>query len=129
MIVPIDFDADGNAISSITFSVDYDQACLSFDSTDADFDGVPDSVTFKVPPAFISQALFTGTTIRFVHFALGETMPDGVIVEIDFAVSDKAECRGARAEVGFSSTPAFGDSFGRPITGWAQDGSVKIAAN
>ena len=54
-------------------------------------------------------------------------MPDGDIVEITLAVSDKEECHGATAEVKFSSTPAFGDSFGRPVTGWTQDGSVKIA--
>ena len=127
VVVPIDFDANGNGISSITFTVDYDQACLSFDPTDADFDGVPDSVIFKVPATFISQARFMDSTIRFVHFSLDDTMPDGGIVEIDLGVSDKEECRGASAEVGFSSIPAFGDNSGRPVTGWTQDGSVKIA--
>ena len=32
MTATVTFDADGNAISSITFAIDYDQACLSFDS-------------------------------------------------------------------------------------------------
>ena len=67
------------------------------------------------------------TTIRFVHFSLDDTMPDGDIVEITLDVSDKDECHGATAEVGFASAPAFGDSFGSPVTGWTQDGSVKIA--
>ena len=125
--VTITFDADGKSISSITFAVDYDQACLSFDPADEDYDGVPDSVKFNVPATFISQARFMNTTIRFVHFSLDDTMPDGDIVEITLDVSDKDECHGATAEVGFASAPAFGDSFGSPVTGWTQDGSVKIA--
>ena len=125
----VSFDADGNAITSITFAVDYDQACLSFDPKDEDYDGVPDSVTLMVPATFISQARFANGAIRFVHFSLDDTMPDGDIVEIDLEVSDKEECRGATAEVGFSSAPAFGDSSGKPVTGWTQDGSVKIADN
>ena len=129
MTVTITFDADGNSISSITFAVDYDQACLSFDLKDEDYDGIPDSVNFNVPTTFISQARFMNTTIRFVHFSLEDTMPDGAIVEISLDVSDKEECHGATAEVGFASAPAFGDSSGRPVTGWTQDGSIKIAGD
>ena len=127
--VTVTFDADGNAISSITFAVDYDQTCLSFDPKDEDYDGVPDSVTLSVPATFISQARFANGAIRLVHFSLDDTMPDGDIVEITLAVSDKEECRGATAEVGFSSDPAFGDNSGKPVTGWTQDGSVKITDN
>ena len=129
MTATVTFDADGNAISSITFAVDYDQACLSFDPKDEDYDGVPDSVNIKIPVTFISQARFANGAIRLVHFSLGDTMPDGDIVEIDLDVSDKEDCRGAMAEVRFSSAPAFGDSSGKPVTGWTQDGSVKIADN
>ena len=126
---PISFDSDDNDISNITFVVDYDQACLSFDSTDANFDGVPDSVTLMVPTAFITQVQFTGGAIQFVLYALGATMPDGVIADISLTVSDAQDCRGATAELGFSFGPAFGDDRFRPVEGWSQDGSVKIADN
>ena len=126
---PISFDSDDNDISNITFVVDYDQACLIFDSTDANFDGVPDSVTLMVPNAFITQVQFTGGAIQFVLYALGATMPDGVIADIALTVSDAQDCRGATAEVGFSFGPAFGDDRFRPVEGWSQDGSVKIADN
>ena len=119
VVAPITFDADGNAISSITFAVDYDQTCLSFDSTD--------SVVLTVPAAFITQVVFVNEAIRFVIFAQGLTMPDGVFADITLTVSDEDECDGATAEVGFSFGPNFGDSFGRPVSGWSQDGSVKIA--
>lgn len=127
VVAPIAFDADGKAISSITFAVDYDQTCLSFDATDADFDGVPDSVTLEVPAAFITQVQFANEAIRFVLFAQGLTMPDGVFANVTLTVSDKEECRGATAEVRFSFGPNFGNNFGRPVSGWSQDGSVKIA--
>ena len=84
-------------------------------------------MNIKVPATFISQVRFMNTTIRFVHFSLDDTMPDGDIAEITLTVSDKEECHGATAAVGFSSAPAFGDSSGKPVTGWSQDGSVKIA--
>ena len=130
MVAPITFDADDSKISTIAFAVDYDQACLIFDSTDANSDRVPDSVSLMVPVGFISQVQFVGGAVRFVLVGLGVTMPDGVIAEITFTVSDAQACRGATAEVGFSSSgPTFGDSLDRPVSGWSQDGSVKIADN
>ena len=119
MTASITFDDDDYSISSISFSVDYDQTCLGFDGTD--------SVTLTIPAAFIPFVSFVNGEIRFVLFAQGVTMPDGVFADITFTVSEAQDCRGATAEVGFSSAPAFGDSFGTPVTGWSQDGSVKIA--
>ncbi len=60
-------------------------------------------------------------------FSLGDTMPDGVIADITLSVSDQEDCRGETASVGFAFVPAFGDSFGRPVSGWSQDGSVRIS--
>ena len=62
-------------------------------------------------------------------FAQGVSMPDGVFASVTLTASDKDECRGATAEVGFSFGPNFGDSFGRPVSGWSQDGSVRIAGD
>ena len=128
-VASITFDADGNEIASITFAVDYDRKCLSFDSNDANFDRVPDSVSLNVPAAFITQVLFVNQAIRFVLFAQGVTMPDGAFANITLTVSDEEECRGTTANVGFSFGPNFGDSFGRPVSGWSQEGSIKIAGD
>ena len=128
MVAPINFDSDDNSISTIAFAVDDDQDCLSFDSKDANADRVPDSVTLMVPAGFISQVQFVGGAIRFVLFGFGAMMPDGVIAEITFTVSDAQACRGATADVGFSSGgPTFGDNLDRPVSGWSQGGSIKIA--
>ena len=83
-----------------------------------------------VPVGFISQVQFVGGAVRIVLFGLGATMPDGVFAEITFTVSDAQDCRGATAEVGFSSSgPTFAHNLDRPVSGWSQDGSVKIADN
>ena len=127
MIAPITFDADDEAISIITFMVNHDETCLSFNSTDADFNGVPDSVKLLVPSSFNSQVQVVGGAIQFVFFGLGVAMPDGSIVEITYTVSNAPDCSGATADVGFSSIGlTFRDSLGRLVTGWSQDGSVKI---
>ncbi len=130
MVAPITFDAADSKVSTIAFAVDADQDCLSFDSTDANADRVPDSVALMVPAGFISQVQFVSGAIRFVLFGFGVAMPDGVIAEITFTVSDAQDCHGATAEVGFSSSgPAFGDNLDRPVSGWSRDGSIKIADN
>ena len=113
----ITFDADDNEINGITFSVDYDQTCLDFDGTD--------SVQLKGLDGF-----YIATVTSNLDFTIVDPftqVPEQVIVEITFTVSDEAECIGATAEVGFPSVPAFVDRNFTPVQGWKQDGSVKIA--
>lgn len=125
VIVPITFDDDDNAISALTFSVDFDQTCLSFDPVLG--------VAFKVPPSFITLALYDSGDadgeIDFTVYNLNASVEDGVIVELTFTVSADASCHGATADVAFSNSPSavFGDNQFRPVQGWTQDGSVKIA--
>ena len=122
----ITFDDDDKEVAILTFSVDYDQACLDFDGTD--------SVEFndQLESNFLTQVLFdsgdTEAEIDFTIYGLGISMSDGVIVEITFTVSDEEECSGATAEVGFASGTAFGNYTTGSVSGWTQDGSVKIAA-
>ena len=125
VIVPISFDADDNGISVLTFSIDFDQACLSFDSSTG--------VAFKAPTSFLTQAMYnsgdTDGEIDFTLYGLRATLPNGAIVEITFTASSEQGCRGATADVGFSDSPSatFGDDRFRPVQGRTQDGSVKIA--
>ncbi len=58
--VPVNFTGNGHSIASTAFSVDYDQTCLAFDSTDSDGDGIPDAVTLSLPAAFSAAATFDG---------------------------------------------------------------------
>ena len=125
VIVPISFDADDDAISVLTFSIDFDQTCLSFDASTG--------LAFKVPPSFLTQALYdsgdTDGEIDFTVYSLRTTVPEGAVVEITFSISTDMDCRGSTADVDFSNNPSavFGDYRFRPVQGWTQDGSVKIA--
>ena len=119
MTASITFDDDDYEIAGIQFAVQYDQTCLVYDSVE---------FTDIVPVAFTTYAYPVGEVINFVLFSLGVAMPDGAFAEITFTVSDEEDCRGETAEVGFSSSGlAFADLQNKPVTGWTQDGSVKIA--
>ena len=50
--VPVNFTTGDAGISSLAFSVGYDQTLLSFDPTDSNGDGIPDAVAVNVPSAF-----------------------------------------------------------------------------
>ena len=50
--LPINFTSNDNSISSVVFSVDYDQAWLTFDPTDSNGDDIPDAIAFNLPGAF-----------------------------------------------------------------------------
>ena len=126
MTASITFDDDDNAIAGISFSVDYDQTCLNFDGTG--------SVEFMVDDfAFLAYALFdSGDTDAEIDINIsamypGVTVSDGVIVNITFTASDEAGCPGTTAKVGFSSGTTFRNTGWNPVSGWTQDGSVKIA--
>ncbi|MCB0061176.1 MAG: hypothetical protein KDE19_03640, partial [Caldilineaceae bacterium] len=42
--VPLQFVSAGNAVSSATFSINFDQRCLRFDDGDENGDGIPDAI-------------------------------------------------------------------------------------
>ena len=135
--VPIKFDSDGAKVSSVTFSVDYDETCLSFDSNDNDSDGVADSVNLLVPAEFKStlvrhdpqdtdgeiDAVLADPTQPFA------AMPNGVIMEIALTVAEGTQCKGANADVGFSSSPApeYVNDEGERLEGMTDNGSVRIS--
>jgi hypothetical protein len=111
--VPITFDSDGARVSSITFSLDYDETCLGFDSADENSDGLADSVKLTVPKEFEATSVShdPGDSDGEIDIVLADTvrpyaaMPDGVIMEITLTVTEGTLCQGAKAGVGFSSSP------------------------
>ena len=135
--MPITFDADGARVSSIAFSVDYDESCLSFDPTDADSDGIADSVNLIVPEAFGTtwvghdpedadgelDTVIADATHPF------EAMPNGVIMEIALTVTEEASCSEEEAAVGFSSDPhaLYANDEGERLEGDTEDGSIRIS--
>ena len=135
--VPITFDADGARVSSIAFSVDYDESCLSFDPTDADSDGIADSVNLMVPEAFGTTWVghdpedADGEIDTVIADAIQpfEAMPNGVIMEIALTVTEEASCSEEEAAVGFSSDPhaLYANDEGERLEGDTEDGSIRIS--
>lgn len=131
--VPVNYIAGGNTISSLLFSVDYDESWLALDPTDSDGDGIPDSIVFNVPPAFAVSVTFDpndtdGELDIFIAdvFPPLAGLPPGTIVSITLETGNPALSQ--EAPVGFSNDPppSFGSSTGQSIPGTTDDGSVLI---
>ncbi len=123
-IVPVTFAANGHSITSLAFSLDYDETWLALDPTDRDGNGVPDAVVFNLPSDFTYSVTFDGDdTTGEVDIFIGDISPsltwlsDGpiafMLLDVD---SSPGETQGA---VRFSLDPAasFGDTSGLSIPG------------
>jgi hypothetical protein len=132
--MPVNFTANGHNISVVVFSVDYDQTWLTFDPTDGNGDGIPDTVTFNVPAGFSAGVTFNvGDTDGELDFAILDptlpfaSLPGGTIVSITLNVGNPPSA--TEAAVNFSHDPAasFGNTAGQSVPGTTDDGSVLIA--
>ena len=126
--VPVHFAANTTTISSIVFSIDYDETWLNFDTT------VPMSITFNLPAAFIGscQSDLLDTDGEIDCFILDPiaplaTLPDGDLMTIKLQTLDAPS--GTLAPVNFStgSPPtSFGSTSGQSVAGTTVNGSVLI---
>ena len=132
--IPISFQAGGNAIAALVFSIDYDETWLSFDPTDANHDDIPDAISFSVPNAFVPSAMVDLTDkngeLDFIIADLAPPLallPDGVIATITLMVGRPPVP--TAAEIKFASDPPVSSSDDRshsmPTT--AQDHPLMIA--
>lgn len=136
--MPIQFTGNGNNISSLIFSVDFDQTCLQFDPTDADGDDVPDAVTFSVPAAFSASVMFNANNtagelgfLIYDPFLPLAALPNGTLASVQLrAICQPATGVPIVARVGFASEPpaSFGTTTGASVPGVTSDGSVAIQA-
>jgi len=131
--LPVNFTSHDNSISSVVFSVDYDQTWLTFDPTDNNEDDIPDAVTFNIPGAFDASVIFdAGDTDGELDFFIADLFPplasllDGAIVSLTLDVGSPIS--GTEAAVSFSPDPtaSFGDTSGQSVPGTTDDGSVLI---
>ena len=129
--VPVYFSGSSSSIDTTTFSIDFDENCLSFD------DGDPNAIQFMVNSNFVTSASYDPTdTDGEINISIHDqisprtSIPDGVIVNIELTV--KATCAAApgssrSARVGFSNDPipSFG-TYGVSVDGLSLDGFVRI---
>lgn len=125
--MPVRFKSNGTSISSIIFSIDYDQNYLTFDPT------LPNSITMSLPNGFVG-----GCTPNIVDpfaeincFLYDPAPPltaltDGVLATI--RLRTKSAANGTNAVVAFSTTnpTSFGNTSGQAEAGNIQNGSVCI---
>ena len=131
--LPLHFTSNGLGINSLTFSLDFDPAVLSFDPADAGQDGVPDAILANLPPGFQLWASYdqqdTGGELDFAIMSLAapfQTLPDGDILSISFDVS--AATQVSQTVLAFSNTPrlSFGDPGGSSIPGKSGDAFIQV---
>ncbi len=124
---PINFTANGHHITSLAFSVDYDESRLSFDPADRDGNGVPDDLLLVMPGEFSAKVTFDADdTNGELDVFIGDITPplsslsDGPIGVI---VVDVIGSPGVAEEaVRFSLNPlaSFGDTAGQSVPGTAR---------
>ncbi len=122
LIVPIQFEPGGFAITSLVFALEYNPALATIDPADADGDGLPDAVAFDLPGGFQAAATLDNQTgllqviLADVTAPLSQ-LPEQIIAWVTWQV--KAGVATDEIRIGISKeTPAsFGDAHGRSIPG------------
>jgi hypothetical protein len=131
--LPLTLDVKEEQVSSLVFSIDYDQARLSFDAADLDQDGAPDGIQFNLPQGFVASAMFDPADadgeIDVVIYHLGlpqAALPSGELLSISFLVGEPDGT--FLAEVNSSNDPpaSFGSPAGASLPGTLEDGSILI---
>ena len=133
VLVPVYFKGESANASAIVFSFNYDETWLSFDPTDGNGDGIPDTITLNVSGAFTPIVTFDGSdSDGEVDFILADLSPplstfsDGPIAYVEFSTGSPAVQ--SEAFAGYSNDPdaSFGDSGGHSVSGSVDHGSVLI---
>jgi len=131
--VPVTFAADDAQVAAVAFVIDYDEAWLTLDQTDANGDNIPDALSLSLPVGFSATVPQVNPTTGTVMILVGDLMPplaslpDGALLTLTFGVNNPQT--NASAVIGFASTPAvsFGTTTGTSLAGTASGGAVQIA--
>ncbi|MEM7113631.1 MAG: hypothetical protein AAF614_14425 [Chloroflexota bacterium] len=128
--VPINFAAAGNEITSLLFSLDYDQAALLFDGQDGNGDGVPEAIQLQLPADFTAIVSFSAVdSDGEIDIAIFDAeppfspLPDSNLLYVTFATQTAAV-----SEIAFSAgpSPSFGDIFGQRVLGGSHGGWICV---
>lgn len=133
--VPIVLQGNGAEVSSLLFSIDYDERWLTIDPADHDEDGVSDAIVFNLPEHFVRSVTIDlndasgELDIMIASFASpAHVLPEGELLSITFGLGNSADTTEATIAFAQQPEPSFGDRDGHAISGSAQDGVVRIVA-
>ena len=133
--VPVSLAGNGLDIAAAAFSIDFDETCLDFDTTDGNDNGIPDAIKLSTPPGF---ELVVRTNISDTNGELDlfigdltppiSALPDGTLLTIDLKATCQAEEEPLPVRVGFGAAPAasFSDLNGGAVLGLVTDGVMEI---
>lgn len=131
--LPVALTPGSGEVTEIAFSLDYDPAWLTFDATDGDEDGLPDSVSLNLPGDFAAAVAYdpsnTGGELTFSVSDLDAALLAGWVQPIVWVAFTVAGTSGpGTAAVQFAAEPAAGvvDAWGRRVPVAAEGGSVFI---
>lgn len=127
--VPISLAAGGNSVAAAAFAVEFDNTALSFDTSDADGNGVPDAVQFNVPNGLMTSANYNAAESRVEIIITGLVPPfpllsDGTIATVSLTVNSDAD---AGASAVTLSNSSLGSDAGASIPMEIDDGAIDIA--
>ena len=138
---PIAFVTNGSSITSMAFSINFDESCLAFDPTDSVGNGIPDALQFTntlSPQSKPSVAYNANDTQGELDIVIADYAPPlqlipdaAALVMINFStICVPAPGSSQFAAVRFSAhpRPSFGNPLGLDVTGAGSDGGVEISS-
>ena len=135
--VPVSYASNGNSISSLVFSLDYDQSLLAFDAADSDADGIADGVVVTAPAGFQASVGYDGSdTVGELDVLIADVfpplaaLPDGALISVTLGVTPTVNTP-LESPLPFAQEPqpSFGATNGSSVPGAVQDGSVLVGGN
>ena len=135
--VPIAFVGNGSQIAGLGLSLDFDQACLAFDPSDADGNHIPDAIQFELSPQFFESVAYDAAdTDGEIDILIADYTPplatvadSAQLMRVRFtAVCQPDSPAGQESLINFSARPAvtFSDPDGQDVSGSAIANAVLI---
>jgi hypothetical protein len=130
--LPVSLNSGDTSVSSVAFSIDYDETRLALNPTDADGDGVPDALRLAAPDTFELVATFDASdTNGEIDIFIGDivpplaALPDNTILSVTFDLVGQPT---GTAAVNIADAPAvsFGTLQGASAPGSSTDGLVRL---
>lgn len=131
--MPIAFTSNGTSISSIAFSIDYEQSVLFLDPLDSNVDGIPDAIQLDLPPGFTGDvSLDMNDDDGEIDIVIADlsaplaSLLDGEVVSLTFQVKPDASSYHSEIRFSVDPDPSFGDIHGQSVLGTTSNATVTI---
>jgi hypothetical protein len=126
--VPILLRTNGNRVAAASFALDFDESQLTFDTTDADGNGVLDAVTFELPSGMVPLVTYNEEAGRLevTVYAIMMPMPtlaDGPVATVSFQVNEATTAADTPLDLVLGS---LGNDQGQSVPVQTNGGSVAI---